>query len=317
MQTRRLRLGDVVDDYCPRERRLSNHVIVAMVEDAIKQTRCTTCDFEHPYKDAKVPPRRKKKDAPSGLFQQVLENVTTERVTPPVVATTATAPASDATEASAVSEEAPVAAPAPAIKPAVMHAASSSTGTAKPIASKPVAVLKPAPVKGVLRPNGQATRDEADPAARDQAPASLAAAPASPAPNPQGEPHEGHEGQAGHEGHEEEAPLHRRALIRATLPRPVGEVPVRQAPSFTMREAAAARPNKFRYKARPPGGGARHGRPPVAGGVNAQGRPAGGRGPQARGAGKKAAPGHQPHRPGGGPHSSRGPKGPHGNKRFK
>ena len=76
MQTRRLRLGDVVDDYCPRERRLSNHVIAAMVDDTIKQTRCSTCDFEHPYKEARIPARRKKKDATSELFQQVLDNVT-------------------------------------------------------------------------------------------------------------------------------------------------------------------------------------------------------------------------------------------------
>jgi hypothetical protein len=76
MQDRRLRLGDVVDDYCPRERRLSNHVIVAIVDDTIKQTRCGTCDFEHPYKDGKLPARRAKKDATSALFKQVLDNVT-------------------------------------------------------------------------------------------------------------------------------------------------------------------------------------------------------------------------------------------------
>jgi hypothetical protein len=76
MQARRLRLGDVVDDYCPRERRLSNHVIVAIVDDTIKQTRCSTCDYEHPYKDGKLPARRAKKDATSALFKQVLDNVT-------------------------------------------------------------------------------------------------------------------------------------------------------------------------------------------------------------------------------------------------
>jgi hypothetical protein len=47
-----------------------------MVGDTIKQTRCSTCDFEHPYKEAKIPARRKKKDATSELFQQVLDNVT-------------------------------------------------------------------------------------------------------------------------------------------------------------------------------------------------------------------------------------------------
>jgi len=68
MQQRRLRLGDIVDDYCPRERRITNHAIVAMIEDAVKQTRCTTCDADHEYKEAKVPAQRRRKDgaAPAG-----------------------------------------------------------------------------------------------------------------------------------------------------------------------------------------------------------------------------------------------------------
>jgi hypothetical protein len=37
MQPRRPRLGDVLDDYCPRERRVTNHVVVAMIEDDVKQ----------------------------------------------------------------------------------------------------------------------------------------------------------------------------------------------------------------------------------------------------------------------------------------
>ncbi|HXW06126.1 MAG TPA: hypothetical protein VD833_12895 [Vicinamibacterales bacterium] len=60
-----------MDDYCPRERRVTNHAIVAMVEDDIKQTRCTTCDAEHPYKGGKAP-RRRRKDAPSALYNEVL-----------------------------------------------------------------------------------------------------------------------------------------------------------------------------------------------------------------------------------------------------
>jgi hypothetical protein len=56
MEQRRLRLGDILDDYCPRERRVTNHAVVAMIEDEVKQTRCTTCDAEHVYKAARVPP---------------------------------------------------------------------------------------------------------------------------------------------------------------------------------------------------------------------------------------------------------------------
>lgn len=70
MQQRQLRLGDVLDDYCPRERRLTNHVVVAMVGNAVKQTRCTTCEAEHEYKQARLPRLRRKADvaalAPGG-----------------------------------------------------------------------------------------------------------------------------------------------------------------------------------------------------------------------------------------------------------
>jgi len=71
MEQRPLRLGDILDDYCPRERRLTNHAIVAMIEDEIRQTRCTTCDAEHVYKGGKVPKRRKK-ETPAALYKEVL-----------------------------------------------------------------------------------------------------------------------------------------------------------------------------------------------------------------------------------------------------
>jgi hypothetical protein len=71
MEQRRLRLGDILDDYCPRERRLTNHAVVAMIEEDVKQTRCTTCDAEHAYKGGKVPKRRKK-ETPAALFKEVL-----------------------------------------------------------------------------------------------------------------------------------------------------------------------------------------------------------------------------------------------------
>ena len=71
MQQRRLRLGDILDDYCPRERRITNHVIVAIVDDDIRQTRCSTCDAEHDYKQAKAPALRRKKAG--ALSQEVPE----------------------------------------------------------------------------------------------------------------------------------------------------------------------------------------------------------------------------------------------------
>src|SRR5471032_1428105 len=74
MQQRQLRLGDILDDYCPRERRVTNHAVVAMVGDDVKQTRCATCETEHEFKHAKVPRQRRKADAPAALYAQVLAN---------------------------------------------------------------------------------------------------------------------------------------------------------------------------------------------------------------------------------------------------
>ena len=70
-QQRQPRLGDILDDYCPRERRLTNHAVVAMIGVDVKQTRCTTCDAEHEYKHAKVPRQRRKADTPPALYAQV------------------------------------------------------------------------------------------------------------------------------------------------------------------------------------------------------------------------------------------------------
>jgi hypothetical protein len=71
MQQRQLRLGDILDDYCPRERRVTNHAVVAMVGEDVKQTRCTTCDCEHEFKHARVPRQRKKSETPAALYAQV------------------------------------------------------------------------------------------------------------------------------------------------------------------------------------------------------------------------------------------------------
>jgi hypothetical protein len=87
MQQRQLRLGDILDDYCPRERRLANHTIVAMVGDDIRLTRCTTCDTEHPYKGGKVPRLRKKKTSVEAAYDEVLDSVKHDAQPPGILVT--------------------------------------------------------------------------------------------------------------------------------------------------------------------------------------------------------------------------------------
>ncbi len=77
MEQRRLRPGDSLEDYCPRERRVTDHVVVAVVDDTVKQTRCAACDTEHPFKEGKAPPRKKSATS-AGLVAQVLDELGVE-----------------------------------------------------------------------------------------------------------------------------------------------------------------------------------------------------------------------------------------------
>src|SRR4051794_5786111 len=126
MQQRQLRLGDILDDYCPRERRVTNHVIVAMIAEDVKQVRCTTCDADHEFKHGKVPRQRRKSETPAALYAQVLATGP-KRVAhdPPAANGAAAAPEVDGPrEAEPIDTPAPVAAavaapvePEPAIAP--------------------------------------------------------------------------------------------------------------------------------------------------------------------------------------------------------
>ncbi len=108
MDQRRLKVGDIVDDYCPRERRVTDHAIVAMIDDTIRQTRCAACDNEHPYKEARVP-RPRRKNTPAALYAEVLANVTedTTPVTSPAPEPVEEAAAPPAAETAAVPDDPP------------------------------------------------------------------------------------------------------------------------------------------------------------------------------------------------------------------
>jgi hypothetical protein len=163
MQQRRVRLGDILDDYCPRERRITNHVVVAMIEDEVKQTRCTTCDADHEYKQAKVPaPRRKK---PEGTLVTDMPEATS---------------------------------PPPAVSAIDPDTHPDSTTIDEDLTTPAALFDGPDPVETI---DAEAAAPESEP-------------PDTP---------------------EDEWPVHR-PLIRATLPRPEGQVPERKAPDFTIRQ---------------------------------------------------------------------------------
>jgi hypothetical protein len=153
MEQRPLRLGDILDDYCPRERRLTNHAIVAMIEEDIRQTRCTTCDAEHAYKGGKVPKRRKK-EGPAALYKEVLAGMP-DTEAPPILANATTAAAAapesaDADEDAGSSEPAPEAVPASSIaKPAAVVAPRPPVQSTPPAAPNAVSASEDAAAEAV------------------------------------------------------------------------------------------------------------------------------------------------------------------------
>jgi hypothetical protein len=73
---RPLRLGDVLDDYCPRCRLLLNHDVASLLDGTVAKVTCRTCFNSHDYKHAQVPPKRAvKKKETQKLMDQVLASM--------------------------------------------------------------------------------------------------------------------------------------------------------------------------------------------------------------------------------------------------
>ena len=76
MSDRAPRLGDVIDDYCPRCRLLLNHDVTSLFEGEVAKVTCRTCHNAHDYRHAQVPTkRRSKKNDKKTLMEQVLASM--------------------------------------------------------------------------------------------------------------------------------------------------------------------------------------------------------------------------------------------------
>ena len=76
MADRAPRLGDVIDDYCPRCRLLLNHDVTSLYEEQVAKVTCRTCHNAHDYRHAQLPTRRKSKEREKKtLLEQVLASM--------------------------------------------------------------------------------------------------------------------------------------------------------------------------------------------------------------------------------------------------
>lgn len=68
------RLGDIIDDYCVKCKRIMNHAVVSLLNGEPAKVRCRTCHNDHDYRHEQAPPP--KVDArKQALFNEVLAKV--------------------------------------------------------------------------------------------------------------------------------------------------------------------------------------------------------------------------------------------------
>ena len=71
---REVQLGDVIDDYCVKCKRIMNHSVVSMLERDPAKVRCRTCYSDHDYRHEQAPPP-KVDTRKAALFNEVLAKV--------------------------------------------------------------------------------------------------------------------------------------------------------------------------------------------------------------------------------------------------
>ena len=74
---REVRLGDIIDDYCVKCKRIMNHSVVSMWERDPAKVRCRTCYSDHDYRHEQAPPP-KVDTRKAALFNEVLAKVQPE-----------------------------------------------------------------------------------------------------------------------------------------------------------------------------------------------------------------------------------------------
>ena len=71
---RDIRLGDDIDDFCVRCKRVMNHAVVSVINAAPAKVRCRTCHSDHDYRHEQAPPP-KVDLRKAALFTEVLKKV--------------------------------------------------------------------------------------------------------------------------------------------------------------------------------------------------------------------------------------------------
>jgi len=77
-----LRLGDDIDDFCIKCKRVTNHSILAIVDGEAVKVRCRACYNEGPYRKCVAPPSKRELQK-AALMKQMLEQAPQAPPAPP------------------------------------------------------------------------------------------------------------------------------------------------------------------------------------------------------------------------------------------
>jgi hypothetical protein len=141
------RLGDDIDDYCVRCKRVMNHSIVSVVNAEPAKVRCRICHSDHDFRHEQAPPP--KVDArKQALFNEVLKKANPAAIE---VAVVEEEPLADPPELEAeeVEAEAEAEAEPEADEVEIEVAVVAEKPKAKPAAAAPKAKAKPKPAATV------------------------------------------------------------------------------------------------------------------------------------------------------------------------
>lgn len=74
MMNMETRLGDIIDDFCVKCKRIMNHAVVSILEGKPAKVRCRTCYNDHDYRHELAPPP-KIDPRKAALFKEVLAKI--------------------------------------------------------------------------------------------------------------------------------------------------------------------------------------------------------------------------------------------------
>lgn len=78
-----IRLGDIIDDFCVKCKRIMNHAVVSMLNGEPAKVRCRTCHNDHDYRHEQAPPP-KVDTRKAALFNEMLAKVAPGATSAPV-----------------------------------------------------------------------------------------------------------------------------------------------------------------------------------------------------------------------------------------